>query len=483
MASERNGKVVRIVLITVGAIVLASAGGVSALAARYDPLVAPGVSVDGVALGGLTRASASDKLAAWWRDESSKEIHFTAPGLEARPQGFSNASLGVTLNLDKTVAQLPLEDFWQNTARKFSSQAPASKSVSPVFKVDRDRLKPLAEFVRERQKPYQPARADFEEGEIVKTPEQSHLELDEDALAQRLPELGDTSDTELPLRKAQQRVSDEDLAKISEVVSSFTTRYSEGNANRAANIQNAARRLSGTIVMPGETFSFNKTLGRRTAENGFKLAGVYNNGKHDFDIGGGICQVSGTLYNATLLANLQIVVRSCHTFPVPYLPVGRDATVSYPAPDFAFKNNLKTPVAVAAQAGGGSITFRILGVKDPGLEVKVETAGHETWSHPEKVIKDPTLPPGKKVVDEPGGAGHRVTTYRIVYKDGRQVERENLGTSIYKGGSRVVRMNPATSPTGATTVTNRPVDDERPDEASGGTVPPRALETPNHHRF
>jgi vancomycin resistance protein YoaR len=342
--------------------------------------------------------------------------------------------------------------------------------------VDDSAFKALAEFVDKNVPPHSPAKVDLIDGKIVRTHERTGLTLDvEAAKAAIVTSVSHDQEVELPLVKAKPAVSDADLDKITEVVSSFTSKYNEGNANRASNIRNAASRLSGTILLPGETFSFNKVLGQRTAKNGFKLAGVYNNGKHDFDIGGGICQVSGTLYNATLLANLKIKNRSCHTFPVPYLPVGRDATVSFPAPDFAFENSYDFPIAIAAKAGGGSITFTILGIKDPSLSVKIETAGHSSWSRPVKVINDPSLPPGRRVVEEPGGAGHRITTYRVVYKDGKEVKREDLGVSLYNGGQRIVRQNLRPTAAKVTEVPGKPVDNEHPDgmpPLDGGGPPP-----------
>ena len=472
MATQSKGKAARVVFLTVGGIIVAGAGTVSAVASKYQPLVAPNVKVAGIEVGGLTKDAASEKLSNWWREQADKELTIAAKGLTENPEGWTPRSLGVELDSEATLAKLPTEDFWANSARKLGALPKPGVNVEPVVNFDKSAVETIGQFVRGHLPERTTAKADYVAGKIVRTPEQTSLELDSQALDHVLVKsVLEGGPVELPLVKAKQRVSDDDLAKITDVVSEFTSHFSEGNENRAANIHNAARRLTGTVIMPGETFSFNKTLGQRTAKNGFKLAGVYNNGKHDFDIGGGICQISGTLYNATLLANLKIVQRSCHTFPVPYLPVGRDATVSFPNPDFAFKNSSDTPIAIAADAHGGTLTFRVLGVKDPSLEVKVVTEGHSTWSRGEKVIIDKSLAPGKRVIEEKGGPGHRINTYRLVYRDGKQVEREDLGQSYYNGGPRIVRFNPAPATGPIEEVPGKPVDDESPG-AGNPIVPP-----------
>ena len=124
---------------------------------------------------------------------------------------------------------------------------------------------------------------------------------------------------------------------------------------------------------------------------------------------------------------------------------------------------MDSPIAISVSSGGGQITFRILGKKDPSLQVKVETAGHTSWSHPEKIINDPGLPPGRRVVEEPGGAGHRISTFRIVMRDGKILERESLGTSIYNGGRRIVRANLSAPKTAPVQIQEKVVDNESPD--------------------
>ena len=469
MANRKRGKAAKIVVGSVGLVALGLAGTVSAMAYQYVPLIAPGTIVAGVPVGGLTKDAAAKQIEEWWKSVESRDLSVTSDDLLSQPLGFSAQDLGVHLDVAETVQKLPLESFWDNSARKIQGKNVGVKSIEPELVVQDKSFKKLAEFVNANVPEDSQAKVDLVGGKIVRTPERVGLEFDPVAAEPLLRAAVVSGEkVDLPLKKAKARITDEELSKITEVVSTYTTRYNEGNANRSHNIKNAAMRLSGTILMPGETFSFNKVLGQRTAKNGFKLAGVYNNGRHDFDIGGGICQVSSTLYNSVLLANLKVAIRSCHTFPVPYVPVGRDATVSFPAPDFAFTNSYATPIALSTKAGGGSITFSILGMKQDGLEVKIESVGHTSWSRPVKEINDPSLPPGRRVVEEKGGAGHRITTYRVVYQNGQVVERQNLGVSLYNGGSRIVRVNKkAPAAAKPVEVPGKVFEDESPD-----AVPP-----------
>ena len=213
--------------------------------------------------------------------------------------------------------------------------------------------------------------------------------------------------------------------------------------SRYSNIRLASSKLNGLVLLPGERVSFNDTVGRRTEKGGFKLAGVYKNGKHDVDVGGGICQVSTTLYNAALLADLKIVQRHNHSMPVPYVPLGQDATVDYGALDLQIQNNSTSPIAISSEYHPGKLTFRILGRKDPGLRVKILSDGKQRWDAGTLVVVDPALAPGQKKVVDKGASGQSIKTYRVVYRDGREIRKESLGLSYYKGGQKVIAVGQA----------------------------------------
>ena len=163
-----------------------------------------------------------------------------------------------------------------------------------------------------------------------------------------------------PLETVYPRISEELLKTISSVeLGSYTTYYKTHHQERTTNIQLSSESINSTVVFPGETFSFNDVVGERTEEKGYMKAPVIVEGEFTEDIGGGICQVSSTLFNAVDLDGIQIEERYAHSREVPYVPPGRDATVSWWGPDFVFKNMYNEPVLIRSKAKDGKVTVSV----------------------------------------------------------------------------------------------------------------------------
>lgn len=226
---------------------------------------------------------------------------------------------------------------------------------------------------------------------------------------------------------------------IKRLLSSFATNFSTAKENRAYNIYVAAKAIDGVMLKPGEVFSFNKIVGPRSQEAGYKTAGVIVNNELVEGIGGGVCQVSSTLYNAVLLADLQIVERSNHSRPVAYLPLGRDATVAYDYLDFKFKNSTGSYVLIRAEVDGGRLLIRLFGNQPPGERVSIVTETDAVLPSPVKVTPDKSLPTGGMVVEKEGDSGCRVNTWRTVEINGKEVRRELVGHSTYNPVARIIR--------------------------------------------
>jgi vancomycin resistance protein YoaR len=209
------------------------------------------------------------------------------------------------------------------------------------------------------------------------------------------------------------------------------------------------------MIMPGEKMGFNETVGQRTLAGGYKIAGVYVNGRHDTGIGGGICQVSTTLYNASLFANLKVLERTNHSLPVPYVPLGRDATVNYGAQNLVIQNTMATPIVVVSQYQPGKLTFRILGKKEEGLEVKLYQGRVHSYGGGTRREYDPKLPAGATKVQH-NGDNRSVQTFRAVYKNGVKVSTETLKDSHYDGGGTIITFGPKAKPKPLAPVTTTP---------------------------
>lgn len=220
----------------------------------------------------------------------------------------------------------------------------------------------------------------------------------------------------------------------------YTTRYDPTNKNRSNNLEISAKKINGTIIMPGETFSYNQTVGERTIAEGYKEAGAYAGGKVVQDVGGGICQTSSTLYNAVLLANLEIVDRSNHQFLTSYVPAGRDATVAWGSIDFQFKNTREYPIKIEASVKNGVCTMSIYGIKEETeYEVVIQPVVLSYIPYTTRYEDDPTLEEGKEVVEQSGYTGCTSETYRIIKLNGEVVSKTLLSKDTYDPMTRIIR--------------------------------------------
>lgn len=247
----------------------------------------------------------------------------------------------------------------------------------------------------------------------------------------------------IPLKVLKPQITVKSLGQeaFPDLLATYSTTYSTGNSNRCTNISLAARSVNGYVLMPGETFSYNSTVGQRTATRGYKEAGVYLNGEVTTGLGGGICQVSSTLYNAILLANLEIVERSNHTFKPTYVPAGQDATVSWGAPDFKFKNNRNYPIRITATAGNGSVSFNVYGLKtSDDYEVKIVSSEIGSIPFSTQYQETSSLPAGTQKITQAGSNGCKTQTYKILYKNGAEVSRKLINSDTYKPHNQVVSV-------------------------------------------
>ena len=223
-------------------------------------------------------------------------------------------------------------------------------------------------------------------------------------------------------------------------LSEFVTRYDASDENRSTNLELASEKIDGTIILPGEVFSYNQIVGARTIAKGYKEAAVYSGGKVVNGIGGGICQLSSTLYNTVLYANLQIVSRSNHRFLPSYVTEGRDATVSWGGPDFKFKNTRTYPIKIVSTVRNGVAKVEIYGIKEEKeYEVEIETQLLETTPYEISYINDDTLDEGTEVIKQYGENGSKSITYKIVTLNGVTVSKTVISNDIYSQLERIIR--------------------------------------------
>lgn len=249
---------------------------------------------------------------------------------------------------------------------------------------------------------------------------------------------------EIPFEKIQPEVLSESLSSVlfRDVLGTYTA-SSASDTNRDTNLALACKAIDGIVLYPGEKFSYNNALGERTEANGYKPGASYSGNETVYTIGGGICQVSSSLYYCALLADLEIVERECHAFAPAYMPIGIDATVNWGTLDFVFRNTMSYPICIEATASGGSVTVSIIGTDDRNYYVKIDSQTIRTHSYAttyeemaadnEKGYKD-----GDVIVSP--YTGHDVETYRCKYnkQTNELISKESEAVSNYRKRDAVI---------------------------------------------
>ena len=243
----------------------------------------------------------------------------------------------------------------------------------------------------------------------------------------------------LTITKPKVTVNDIGTEAFPDKLGTFTTRYDARDKDRTTNLIIACQKLNNQVVLAGDTFSYNKTLGERTIAAGYKNAKVYENGQVVDGIGGGICQISSTLYNAVVDANLSIVERRNHQFVTSYVAAGKDATVVYGMTDFKFKNTRKYPIKIIATAQNGIATISIYGNKEEvEYDVTLEVKQLSTIPTTTKYVEDSSLPVGTEKVKQAGANGVKTETYLVKSLNGKVVSREVISRDTYNAMQRIV---------------------------------------------
>lgn len=273
----------------------------------------------------------------------------------------------------------------------------------------------------------------------------------------------------------------EQVSKCKDLLGSYSTSYATSTSARATNVKTAAEYINGTIVYPGKTFSTIKTIKDRTEENGYQAASEYSSGKVVEGIGGGVCQVSTTLYNAVINAELEIVERSPHSMVVSYVDVSRDAAISGDYKDFKFKNNTEVPVYIAATADGATLSFRVYGeeTRPENRTIKFKSEILETIEPGEaKVTVDSSKPKSYREVTQSAHVGYKAKLWKIVYVDGKRTEKVQLNSSVYAAEPEYVTVGKKPKATKEPKSTEEPEASTKPDKSAEPTSKPKTTKKP-----
>lgn len=232
-------------------------------------------------------------------------------------------------------------------------------------------------------------------------------------------------------------------SNIKDALGEYYTEFNPNAIGRTENLRLASSKINGSVIVPGEVYHTHDIISPITLDNGYNKAPIIISGKVEDGVGGGVCQVSSTLYNAVLYSELEVVERLNHSMPVTYTEMARDATMSGDYIDFKFKNSTDYPIYIESYLKGNRLYVTIHGFeeRDPTRTIDFESVIVKRISPPpEKVIKDDTLAYGKRIVEKKAIYGYKTKLYKLIYKNGKFVEKELVNSSYYKPVGGEVRV-------------------------------------------
>jgi vancomycin resistance protein YoaR len=409
------------------------------------PTVYAGVAMEGVDVGGRSREELAQMLTLWQKEYNEKKVTVyygdTAFKLDAQ-------SIDYAIDVDATLDEVwnyGRRGSWWERLKNIHSALQEGYRVPLHIRYNEGKLDNLVDTWKDSVE-RQPRNASLSllTGGII--PQEPGRKLEAEVLRpmvlQAFKKAGTTDAVPLPVTLLYPEITVADIAStgIREVMGTFSTSFNAQDGNRTSNIKLATSKINGYILYPGKTFSFNEIVGPREKSFGFKEALELVDGEFVPGIGGGICQVSSTLYNAALLANLEIVERYNHSKPLGYVGLGRDATVAFGVLDFKFANNTAAPVMIMAEIEGNKLLVGIFGQQR--LAESVEILSKDKQVLPPVVVKQPDqeLYLGETKLDRQGKPGYEITTVRIVRLQGREIKREILSKDRYLPDDTIVKV-------------------------------------------
>lgn len=413
---------------------------------QYDNYIYPKIYVEDMDLSGKGKEEAYKLLS----DKYGQEILKKKISIKAGNQNYilDYSKIGAAYNIEETVNSAYNYGKELNFFAKYKMiKNPEVKKLDLQFTYDAAPVKKLiAEIQKEVDK--EPINASIKmanRGSFSVSPDSKGAKLNTAKLEKDISsvineEINEEVEVQAQIDDVEANVSTAALSKINTKISSFSTTFSGSSENRIANISLATNSISGKVLMPGDSFSFNDIVGKRTAARGYKEAPVIVNNKLDSGLGGGICQVSTTLYNAVMKANINATERSHHSLPSHYVALGLDATVDYGRLDYKFKNTLEYPIYIEGYIDGKTLIFNVYSDKrlaERTYELISET--YDTTKAGIKYINDPSKYEGQSETVQKPSDGYKVKVYRKTFENGKLISQETVTNETYKKIDGVIK--------------------------------------------
>ncbi|GIM29471.1 exported protein [Clostridium polyendosporum] len=416
--------------------------------AKWENKIYPGVKVDGVDLSGKTKEEAIEILNRNFSN-TIKDKKLLVKALDKKFE-LDYSKIDPQCNVEEAVDEALKEGKNLGLFKKNSIiNNGANKDLSLNFKYDEEKLKSFEQDIESNvNKDFKNASIRINSGQVSIQPEEIGYKINVEELDKLIKDkisgkIVENAEIDVNVEKIQPTVTKDALSKINGNISSFSTDFSRNStAQRATNVTLATNFLNGKLLMPGETFSYNQTVGERTAARGFQDASIFVGDKVEQGIGGGICQVSTTLYRAVMRAGIKSTERINHSMPTSYSPLGLDATVVWGALDYKFKNSYDFPIYIEAYTSNQNVIINLYGnVEGMGgktYELYAETL--EQYQPNITKVNDSNLADGQTQWDKQPVTGYKVKSYLVTYQNGKEINRENIATDTYRKVDGVMKV-------------------------------------------
>lgn len=435
--------------------------------------ICEGIFLNSIDIGGMTVEEAKKQYESYLKELKGVTVQFR---LEEAGCEVDLADLNLKAELDSAIEEAYAYGRRGNILKRYKEITAISqenKVISVPISLNEDYLiEVLDEELSDYIVPAKDASIEFTDGELNIIKDEKGKELNAEETVDKLLEAIEnwSGEEELRVTVATNELEPEHTTKELEAVSDelgvFETRYSSGDVSRNNNIMNAANKISGSVIYPGEEFDTMEHLVPFTTANGWSYAGAYLNGEVISDIGGGICQVSTTLYNAVLRAELEVTERYPHSMAVGYVQLSADAALNEGTKNFRFKNNTENPVYIYAYASGGTLHVSIYGKEyrdeNRTIEYVNEVLGVIPAGDAIETV-DESKPAGYREVTQTAHTGYRANLWKKIYENGELVDTVLVNTSGYNASPERVTVGPAAP--------EPPAEPEQPTEPVTPTEP------------
>lgn len=406
----------------------------------FSNIFPQGIYIDKIDLGGLTLQEAKDKISEWAKNQAKKPIICRYIDLQWPILPGDISTINVEETLSRAISHLNHGNAFQRYLRRRALKT-SPLYVDLAIHYNNEAIEKFLHEINEKIK-VEPENAVFKvvDNLVEIEEDQEGVLLDEDLLKQEIirnlwnPE----SIIQIPTKTWKAPITKKDLEALGIKVKAgeFSTTFNSFQKDRTENIKLSSNLLKGYIISPGEIFSFNEVVGERTGEKGYREAPIFVQNNVVPGIGGGICQVSSTLYNLALMTDMEIVERLNHSLPVSYVPLGRDATVDYNSIDLKFRNNTAYHILVDTQVKDSTLTISFFSSKNLTKNIKFYSETVKTIPSPITIKEDYNLKKGE-VKMKHGSPGYQVKLWKIVYKDNKE-EKLLISTDNYSPTSSVM---------------------------------------------